>query len=174
MTIRRRVIALKTLRQLIRPDFKADERVWSERLRNWNVRGIAAVSDQDAADPRDVVARIEGVPVAADIGLKPAGKVSRRVGRRHTDITEIASAISRRNVHAAAERDGKVRVVAADALALVEYLPRRHGRPRVLVTEQDMAVNEIANCLDPRPARRCLLKQLPCNIGKPVGFAVAA
>src|ERR1700741_2444457 len=157
---------LDLLQQLIRPDFKADEGVWPESLRNWNVRGIAALGDQDAADPRNVVACVEGVPVAAEIGLKPAGKVARRVGRRHSDITEIAGAISRGNVHAAAERDGKVRVVAADAFALVEYLRRRHGRPRMLVTKRDVVVNEIADCLDPRPTRCCPLEQRPRNIGK--------
>ncbi len=37
-----------------------------------------------------------------------------------------------------------------------------------------MVVNEVANRLDPRPARGRLLEQFPCDIGKPVGFAVAA
>jgi hypothetical protein len=51
------------LQQLIRPDFEADEGVWPESLRNWNVRGIAALGDQDTTDPRNVVAWVEGVPV---------------------------------------------------------------------------------------------------------------
>src|ERR1700758_818058 len=142
---------LELLQQLIRPDFKADEGVWSESLSNWNVRSIAALGDQDAADPRNVVARVERIPVAAEIGLKPAGEVARRVGWWHADVTKIAGAISRGNVQAATERDGKVRVVAADAFALVECFPRRHGRSRVLVTERDVVVNEIADCLDSRP-----------------------
>src|SRR5258706_16113036 len=107
--------SLATLHDLIRPDFKADQGVWPEGLGDWNVCGIAALGDQDAADPRNVVARIEGVPVAADIGLEPAGKIPRGVGRRHADVAEIAGAIARWNVHAAAERDCQVRVVAADA-----------------------------------------------------------
>ncbi len=44
----------------------------------------------------------------------------------------------------------------------------------MLVAERDVVVDEIANRLDPRPARRRLLEQLPCDIGKPVGLAVAA
>ena len=67
-----------------------------------------------------------------------------------------------------------MRVVATDAFALVEHFPRRHGRAGILVTEGDVAMNEVANRLHPLPSRRCLLKQLPRNIGKPVGLAVAA
>lgn len=43
----------------------------------------------------------------------------------------------------------------------------------MLVSERDVVGDEIANRLDSCPTRRCLLKQLPCKIGKPVGFAVA-
>jgi hypothetical protein len=62
------------LHELIGPYFKADQCVWPEGLGDRNVCGIAALGDQNAADPRNVVARIEGVPAAADIGLEPAGK----------------------------------------------------------------------------------------------------
>src|ERR1700726_4637890 len=89
---------LDRLHHLVRPNFKADQRIWPESLGNWNVCGIAALGDQDAADPRNVVARIEGVPAAANIGLEPGGKIPRRVGRRHADVAEIASAIARGNV----------------------------------------------------------------------------
>src|ERR1700688_3121263 len=54
---------------LVGPDFKADQRVRPESLGNRNVGGVAALGDQDAADPRYIVARIEGVPAAADKGL---------------------------------------------------------------------------------------------------------
>ena len=63
------------LHELISPDFKADQGVRPEGLGDWNVCCIAAPGDQDAADPRNVVARIEGVPAAADIGFEPAGKI---------------------------------------------------------------------------------------------------
>src|SRR6202035_4600717 len=112
------------LRHFVGPDFKADERVRSERLGNGNVVGVAALGDQHRTDPRHVVAGVEGVPMATEIGLEPAGEITRGVGRRHADIAEIACAVSRGNIHAAAERDRKMRVVAADALALAEYFPR--------------------------------------------------
>src|ERR1700738_4126858 len=73
---------LDRLHYLVRPNFKADQRIWPEGLGNWNVCGIAALGDQDATDPRNVVARIEGVPAAANIGLEPGGKIPRRVRRR--------------------------------------------------------------------------------------------
>ncbi len=61
-----------------------------------------------------------------------------------------------------------------NSLAFVEHLPRRHGRPRVLVAERDVVVNKVANCLDLCPTRRRFLEQLPCDIGKPIGLAIAA
>jgi len=73
-------------------------------------------------------------------------------------VAEIACAVSRGNVHAAAERDGKMRVVAADALALAEYLPRRHGRARMLVTERDVVARKSQIAWTRAPARRCPLK----------------
>jgi hypothetical protein len=68
-------LELGRLHDFVGPNLKADQGVWPEGLANWNVCGIAAPGDQDAADPRNVVARIEGVPAAADIGFEPAGKI---------------------------------------------------------------------------------------------------
>src|ERR1700741_5431748 len=111
---------IRGLYKFVSPNLEADERVGSESLGNGNVGGIAALRDQHATDSRNVVARIESVPAAADIGLEPASKISGGIRRRHADIPEVAGAIARGNVHAAAERDGKMRVVAANALAFIE------------------------------------------------------
>ncbi len=72
-----------------------------------------------------VVARIEGVPAVAEIGLEPAREIHRSVWRLGADVAQVAGAIARRYVHAAAERDRQVRVVAAYAEAFVVGLPRR-------------------------------------------------
>ena len=56
----------------------------------------------------------------------------------------IAGAIARQNIHAAAERDGEVRVVATHTLAPVEDLPGRHRGARMLVAEGDVPMDEIA------------------------------
>ncbi len=121
---------------------------------------IAPLRDQDAPLPRHVVAGIEGVPAAADDRPRTTRRNRPRpraaACRRRSD-TRCNSA---RDVHAAAERNGEVRIVAADALALLVSLPRGLGGARMLVAEGDVAVNEIADRLHPRPAERRLLEQL--------------
>lgn len=65
-------------------------------------------------------------------------------------------------------------VVTANASALVVGLPRALASPRVLVAELDVLVHEIADGLDPRPARLRLAEQAPSLLGQSIGFAVAA
>src|SRR3984957_4485613 len=101
---------------LVGPNPEADQRVRSKSLGNRNVRGITALGDQDAADPRNVVPRTERLPPAAGMGLDQAGKIPRGPRQRHADLAEIAGAISRWNVHAAAEPDGKGRLDAPNTL----------------------------------------------------------
>ena len=44
----------------------------------------------------------------------------------------------------------------------------------MMIAEIQMVADEVANRLNPAPAARCRPEQLPGNIGKLVGFAVAA
>src|SRR6201995_4722531 len=104
---------------LVGPHLEALQRVRPERLGDRHVGGVASLRNQHAADPRLVVARIESVPAAAEIGLEPAGEIADRPRLRRADVAEIAGAIARRNVHAAAEGDRQMRIVAAHALALI-------------------------------------------------------
>ena len=77
--------------------------------------------------------------------------------------------------HAAAERNGEVSVIAADALALAVGLPCGLGRAGMLVAEGDVAMDEIADRLDARPPRRCPSRTVASAIsGKSVGLAIAA
>jgi|SRR3954467_3354649 hypothetical protein len=137
---------------LVGPDFEAYQCVWAERLRDRDIRSIATLRDQDATDSRHVVTWIESAPMPADIGFKPAGEISHRPWLRRADVAEIPGAIARGNVHAAAERDGKMGIVAADALAFLISLPRRFAGACVLVSESDVMVDEsqIA-CTRPQP-----------------------
>ena len=64
--------------------------------------------------------------------------------------------------------------VTAHAIPFVEGLPRRLGRPRILVTERDVAVDEVADRLDPRPSRRRVAEKLPRLIREAISIAVAA
>src|SRR6185436_13208232 len=142
---------LRAARDLVGPDAEALERARAESGGDRDV-GVAPACDQDAPGAGLVVAWIEGVPGAAQVRLEPAGEVHRRVRRGQADVAEVARAVAGGDVQAAAERDRKMRVVAADALAIVEHVPRRLGRARVFVAEGDVLVDEVADRLHARPA----------------------
>src|ERR1019366_2289810 len=93
---------------------------------------------QDGADARHIVARVEYVPAAANPGLEPRREIAHAEGRCRSDVAQVAGAVSRRNIHAAAEGDGKVRVVAADAGPFVESLRGAAGGAGVLIVEGNM------------------------------------
>src|SRR5208337_2186435 len=57
---------------LVRPDLETEQRIRPEGVSDRHVGCVAALTDQHAADSRDVVARIKGVPPPAKIGLEPA------------------------------------------------------------------------------------------------------
>ena len=118
--------------------------------------------------------RIKGVPPPAKIGLEPAREIHRAMRRRHADVAKVPGAIARRNVHAAAECDSKVRVVTTNTLGFVEDLPGGHGLARILVAEGDVAMDEIADRLDARPSRRRAFEEFPGHLGQAVGLAVTA
>src|ERR1700733_11743963 len=150
---------------LIRPDFEADQCIGTERLGDRDIGSIAPLPEQDTADPRHIVPRVEHLPSPADIGLEPAGKISHGPRLRRADIAEISGAVAGRNIHAAAESNGEVGIVAADTFALIVDLPRRHGGAGVLIAERDVAMNEITDRLHARPARLRVLEQLPRDVG---------
>jgi hypothetical protein len=161
-------------RNLIGPDLETDQRIGAEGVGYRHVGGVSALRDEDAADTRRVVAWIERVPSPAEIGFEPAGKIHRTKGLLHTDVAEVAGTVARRNVHAAAEGDGKVRVVPANAPGVVEDVEGRLCCTGVLVAEGDVAVDEIADGLDPVPTQGRLAKQVPGRFRQSVGLAVAA
>ncbi len=66
------------------------------------------------------MAGVEGIPLAIQKGLEPAGEIHRIRVRGHADIAEIACAIARRDIHAAAKRDREVGEIAANADALAK------------------------------------------------------
>ena len=83
-----------------------------------DIGSVAAMRDEDAADARRIIARIESVPAPAQIDLDPGGEIHRLVRRRQTNVGDVAGAIARRNIETTAESDGEMRIVAADAPAL--------------------------------------------------------
>ena len=78
---------------------------------------------------RAVVAGVERVPAPAQKDFEPGAEVHRRRVGRNADVAEIAGAIARRDVHAAAERDRQMGEIAADADALAQ--PVGGGAARV-------------------------------------------
>ena len=71
----------------------------SERGADRNIGSVTTPGDQDAADPRNIVARVERVPAPADECFEPGAEIHRSRIRGHTDISQIAGAISRRDIH---------------------------------------------------------------------------
>ena len=92
------------------------------------------------------------VPRAAKVGFKPRGKIHDAVWRRRSHVSQVIRAIACGNIHAAAECDCQVSVVAADAITLVENLPGGFGRAGVSVAKDDMFVDIVANRLNALPS----------------------
>src|SRR5688572_65808 len=93
---------------LVGPYPEARQIIGAERGADRDVGSVAAARDQHPADARRVVAGVESVPMAAEEGLEPRSEIH-RTGRRHADVTQVTGAVARRDVHAPAEGDGKVR-----------------------------------------------------------------
>ena len=118
------------------------------------ISGTSASSrprDDDAADARDIITRIERVPSAFQEHFDPGAE--NPSGRRPApDVTEMAVHVARRDVQASAERESEMGEVSADADALVERLKRRPGRSRLEIVELNMLIHEIADrCTRPHP-----------------------
>ena len=114
------------------------------------------------------------MPAAAKVHLEPGGEVHglRRSG--NPDVTQIARAITRGNIHTPTESDRKMGVIATDTHALIVGFERGLGRTSMLVAKRKMPMHEIANRLHARPAQWRLPEQRPCRLGESIGFAVAA
>src|SRR4029079_3418317 len=137
---------------LVGDDLERGERMRAERGRDGHVGGVAPTRDENAANTRNIVARIERVPAAVEEHLEPGAEIHRgRVGR-NADIAEITGAIARRDVHAAAKRDSEMREVAAHAPLLDIGIVGGAADMGVLVAELDVLVDEVADCLHQAPA----------------------
>src|SRR5215212_9564834 len=126
-------IAPLTLRDdLVGDYFESGERGRAERSGDRDVGRIPPTRHEDPADPRNVVARVERIPAVAEINLHPRAEIHLAV-HRHADIAEVTGAVARGYVHAAAERNRKMREVTADTLTLRVACPCRRRGPRVVV-----------------------------------------
>jgi hypothetical protein len=78
--------------------------------------------------------------------------------------SEIASAVARRNVHAATQCNCQVTEVSAHTASLGMRIPCRLGRAGVSVAENDAIVDIIADRIRQRPTLRNLSEQGPRRI----------
>ncbi len=162
------------LPHLVGVDVEAGELGHAEAGGERHVGGVAAVRHQDAADARSVVACIERVPAPAEVHLEPGAEIHRVRHRGDADVAEIAGAVARRDVHAAAQRDGEVGEVPAHAALLAKAVPGGAGGRGVLIAEVQALVNVVADRLHPPPAGRSVAEHRPGHAGEVVGVAVAA
>ena len=158
--------------QFVREDLEIRKLARSKRSDNGNIGGVAPTGHQNAPDTRRIVPSIEGVP-APKIHLKPGTKIHWIGFRRHTNVSEVTSAVARRHIHAAAERNRDVREVSADAPTFGMRLPRRLGRARVLVSEREVVVDVISNCLDQWPSLSHISKLGPSQFDKEIRLAIS-
>ena len=139
-----------------------------------DVGGIEPARDDDTADARHVVACVERVPAPVEKNFRPGVEVHQRGIERYADISEIAVAIARGNVHGPAERDGEMREVAADTEPLFQTLHSGARRARMRVAEFEMIVDEIENRLHARPARFHVAELRPGETAELVDLAIPA
>src|ERR1700730_15150936 len=137
-----------------------------------NVCGPKDASDRDAANARNIVARVEREPTSVKINFEPGIVVHRRRVRRHAYVPQESICIARRNIHAAAKRHRQMGEIATDALALCVGLEGGAGRARMCVTKGQAVADEIANRLNPSPARRLGSEKLPGDVRELVGLAI--
>src|SRR5271166_6619640 len=142
--------------------------------RDRDVCGVATTSHDNAAHAAMVVTRVYRVPAAIEKDFGPGAEIHGIDIGRNADVAEIAGAIAGGNVHAAAERDGEMGEVAADADAFAHGIAGATGWARVGIAEPDLRVNEIADRLhDPRAPGQ-FSEPRPGEIGELVAVAIAA
>lgn len=135
-----------------------------ESSRQVDVCGITSCRHQYASDAGRVVTGIDRTPAAAEIDFAPGAEIHRVGVFGHADITEITGAIAGRDTHAAAEGDGKMREIAADAGPVIEPAESRPQRIGFLVVEDNTGMDEIDDRLNTGPAEWCSGEVFPGKV----------
>src|SRR5277367_3612308 len=140
----------------IGPDSKLPQVSLAEGRADGNIRGIASARDGHTPDSPGVVARVKGMPRAAQINLNAAGKIHWRVDCRHVNVRQVTGDIAGWNIHGAAQGDRQMGQVSADTLSFAESLQCGPSGPCILISEGHMAIHKVADRLNAGPARRQL------------------
>lgn len=169
---RRPVKACSIGRGFIGQHFKTGQLARTERRGNRNVSRIPSMGHQNASDAGNIVSGVKSVPAVPKEDLKPGAKIHRRRVGRNPDIPQIACAVSRRDVHAAAQSDCKMCKVPANTPPGFVGLPCGFRGISVLVTELKMLVHVVANRLDQRPSFGVISKSRPSKLDKAIRLAI--
>jgi hypothetical protein len=161
------------LNLLLGHHLKAHEVGDAESGRHGDVGGVAAASHDDAADAGMIVTRVFRVPAPGQKDLEPGAEIHWINIDRNADVAEIAGGVAGRDVQAAAECDGEMGEVPADADAFMHGVAGATSWARVGITEPDFGVNEIADRLHTQGAGQ-LSELRPGEIGELVAIAIAA
>src|ERR1700733_15674575 len=98
-------------------DLEVGEREWTEGGDERDVDRVATAADDHTSDAGAIVACVEGVPAAVEIGLEPCCKIHLLRGLGNTDLGDVAEHIAGGDVQGTAERDRQVCEVTAYTLA---------------------------------------------------------
>ncbi len=162
------------LRDLVGPDAELLQPARPEGVGERHVGGVAAEGHQHAALAGGVVARIEHVPAPAEIDLHPGREIAGAEGRLQADVADVARAVAGGDVHGAAEGDGEMREIAADAAPFGIGPGGGAQVAGVLVVEPDVVVHEVHDGLHAVPAGLGVSEQAPRLVRQGVALAVAA
>src|ERR1700722_13554291 len=99
---------------------------------------------------------VKGIPSSLQEDLKPSAKVHRIRIRRDTNITQITRGVACGDIHAAAQGNRQMGKIAADTNPLAKPIERGAIGASFLIIESEMAMDKVANRLNPLPARVCL------------------
>src|ERR1039457_7191630 len=101
---------------LIGPDFKIGKFGLAVDGPERAIHGVQTVSDLDAADARDVVARVERVPLLPQVYFTIAVKIHRYAGVDIGNVRQVSRYVAGGQIKGAAQRYSHMGEVATDAV----------------------------------------------------------
>src|SRR5205814_6621045 len=105
-------------RNLVRDDEEFLEDAAAEIGRQGDIGGVAAAGHDDTADAGNVVPGVESVPASAQKNFVPAAEIHRQ-DERNANVAHVPGDVTRWNVQTAAEGDGEMAEVTANAARVI-------------------------------------------------------
>ena len=114
------------LRYFLADHLETRKRIRAEGGTDRYVNCVASTGNQDTANSRNVVTRIEGVPLASQECLEPAREIHCPERRGQANVAQVPCAVTCRNVQASAKRNPQMGKVSTNTDA---FIKRLLGRP---------------------------------------------